>query len=63
MLEARADGHIYICTNAGFSGSCTNYGFNADTCTNFPPGFQDDISSIGPDSGWVCYAYKYVFIS
>lgn len=56
-LEARAaqvDGHIYICTDDNFSGSCTNYGFTANQCSNFPSGFQDNISSVGPDKGWVC---------
>lgn len=63
-LEARAaqvDGHIFICTDDQFSGDCTNYGFVANTCSNFPSEFQDDISSVGPDQGWVCTLFMYVF--
>ena len=62
-LEARADqagavdGHIYICTDDQFSGACINYGFRNNQCSNFPTGFQDDISSVGPDQGWVCSLY------
>lgn len=64
-LEARAaqvDGHIYICTDDNFSGSCTNYGFTANQCSNFPSGFQDNISSVGPDKGWVCTLFMYALL-
>ncbi|PSR76496.1 hypothetical protein PHLCEN_2v8399 [Hermanssonia centrifuga] len=54
---AEADGHIFICTDANWSGSCTDYGFTAGVCSNFPQGFQDDISSLGPDAGWFCNVY------
>lgn len=63
-LEARAaqvDGHIYICTDDNFSGSCTNYGFVANQCSNFSSGFQDNISSVGPDKGWVCTLFMYAY--
>ncbi|PSR74742.1 hypothetical protein PHLCEN_2v9621 [Hermanssonia centrifuga] len=54
---ANADGHIYICTDDNWSGSCENFGFIAYSCSNFPSNFQDDISSVGPDSGWYCTLY------
>ena len=63
ITQARAaevDGHIYICTEGGFSGSCTNYGFFANSCTNFPSGFDNQISSMGPDKGWFCITFVYV---
>lgn len=63
-LEARAaqvDGHIFICTDDQFSGECTNYGFVDNVCSNFPGEFQDDISSFGPDQGWICTLFMYLF--
>ncbi|KAJ6550929.1 hypothetical protein B0H10DRAFT_1802301, partial [Mycena sp. CBHHK59/15] len=48
---------VFICTDANFAGDCTNYGFFADQCSNFPGEFQDDISSFGPDAGWSCTMY------
>ena len=60
-LEARAtqvDGHVFVCTDGGFAGSCTNYGIIANVCSNFPSAFQDNISSIGLDAGWRCNAYS-----
>ncbi|KAJ7152432.1 hypothetical protein C8R46DRAFT_1228661 [Mycena filopes] len=55
--SALVDGHVFICTDANFAGDCTNYGFFADQCSNFPGEFQDDISSFGPDAGWSCTMY------
>lgn len=57
---AEVDGHVYICTDANWSGDCTNYGFYEGVCSNFPAEFQDDISSIGPDGGWKCNFYMFV---
>ncbi|KAJ7853454.1 hypothetical protein B0H13DRAFT_2358902 [Mycena leptocephala] len=60
VLEARVDGHVFICTDVNFSGDCTNYGFFADLCSSFPGEFSDDISSFGPDAGW-CTLYTRFF--
>lgn len=54
---ADVDGHIYICTDANWDGDCDDYGFTDGACSNFPSEYQDDISSIGPDSGWLCTLY------
>ncbi|KAJ7814692.1 hypothetical protein B0H14DRAFT_2603966 [Mycena olivaceomarginata] len=54
---ALVDGHVYICTDANFGGDCTDYGFTNNVCSNLPSEFQDDISSFGPDAGWVCAFY------
>ena len=57
---ADADGGLFVCTNAQFTGNCQNIGFNNGQCVVFPSAFQNDISSLGPDQGWVCNAYMYV---
>ncbi|KAJ7801719.1 hypothetical protein B0H14DRAFT_2615063 [Mycena olivaceomarginata] len=44
-------------TDANFGGDCTDYGFTNNVCSNLPSEFQDDISSFGPDAGWVCAFY------
>lgn len=51
------DAHIFICTDAGWKGQCTNLGFWANDCQNFPSNFQNRISSIGADAGWTCTVY------
>ncbi|KAJ7643188.1 hypothetical protein B0H17DRAFT_1148627 [Mycena rosella] len=53
-LEKRTDGNVYLCTDANFAGDCTNYGFFDSQCSNLPGEFSDDISSFGPDAGWLC---------
>ena len=58
--QARSDGNIYVCTDWNWGGSCTVVGFNNGQCTNFPSGWQDNISSIGPDGGWTCQVFVYV---
>ena len=55
--STEVDGDIFICTDANWSGDCTTYGFFSGVCSNFPPEFQDDISSVGPNPGWSCNLY------
>ncbi|KAF8886539.1 hypothetical protein BD779DRAFT_1673167 [Infundibulicybe gibba] len=55
--SALVDGHLFVCTDANFAGACTNLGFFRGSCSNMPSGFQDNISSWGPDAGWVCITY------
>ncbi|KAF8996354.1 hypothetical protein BDQ17DRAFT_1429799 [Cyathus striatus] len=55
--EALVDGHLFVCTDNDFAGDCSNIGFFNNQCSNFSPEFQDDISSWGPDEGWVCTTY------
>ncbi|THG94153.1 hypothetical protein EW026_g7261 [Hermanssonia centrifuga] len=60
VVETRAaevDGDLYACTDANWAGQCENLGFYNGQCENFPADLQDDISSIGPDAGWVCVLY------
>ncbi|EKM48773.1 uncharacterized protein PHACADRAFT_214668 [Phanerochaete carnosa HHB-10118-sp] len=54
---ADAGGNLFVCADANWQGSCTNIGFGASQCVVFPSGFQNDVSAIGPPSGWVCDAY------
>ncbi|THG97022.1 hypothetical protein EW026_g4914 [Hermanssonia centrifuga] len=63
VVETRAaevDGDIFACTDANWAGQCENLGFFNGQCENFPADLQDDISSIGPDAGWVCVLYMCV---
>ncbi|KAF8886536.1 hypothetical protein BD779DRAFT_1673163 [Infundibulicybe gibba] len=55
--SALADGSLFVCTDANFSGACINLTFFNAVCSNMPSGFQDNISSFGPDPGWVCITY------
>ncbi|KAJ7051485.1 hypothetical protein C8F01DRAFT_1262816 [Mycena amicta] len=54
---ADVDGHVFVCTDVDFAGDCSDYGFVNDVCSNFPPEFQNDISSFGPDQGFECITY------
>ncbi|KAJ7157286.1 hypothetical protein C8R46DRAFT_1040322 [Mycena filopes] len=55
--SALVDGHIFLCTDVNFGGDCVNWGFFDNVCSTFPSEFQDDISSFGPDKGWICTLY------
>lgn len=71
--EAVKTTHLYICTDAGFKGACTNLEVKlGDCCTSTPPSsserrltatdgvgdaWNDKISSVGPDNGIFCAAY------
>ncbi|KAI0755949.1 hypothetical protein BC629DRAFT_1598323 [Irpex lacteus] len=57
-INLKDNGHVYACTNAGWTGRCQNMYFTANQCLNFPSDLQDNISSIGPDGGWLCLAYE-----
>ena len=51
---------VFACTDINFSGNCTLIRFNDAQCQNFPPAFDNEISSISPDSGWACNFFEYV---
>ncbi|KAF8998683.1 hypothetical protein BDQ17DRAFT_1428284 [Cyathus striatus] len=51
---ADVDGNLYVCTDANWGGECT---LTSDECNNMISGFQDNISSFGPDVGWECTTY------
>ncbi|KAF8180624.1 hypothetical protein BJ912DRAFT_980937 [Pholiota molesta] len=59
-LNARAaevDGHLFVCTEINFTGTCGNIAFNVGECTNFNSPFLDSISSLAPDAGFSCTTY------
>ncbi|KAJ3559901.1 hypothetical protein NM688_g51 [Phlebia brevispora] len=60
-VEARAgdsaqyDGYLFVCTAYDWEGSCINIGFYSQSCQNFPSGYDNAISSVGPTQGWNCH--------
>lgn len=58
--EAQFDGHLFVCTDLNWSGACLNIGFYSQVCQNFPSGFDNEITSVGPDSGWNCHLLMFV---
>ncbi|KAI2603652.1 hypothetical protein GGR54DRAFT_644618 [Hypoxylon sp. NC1633] len=55
-VEKRAQHCVYVCTNTDFQGLCQNQCAQAGICYNEPDSFNDQISAIGPDSGY-CRAF------
>lgn len=55
-LSTRADSktNIYICTDPNWAGTCTNMAVTAGKCYNMPAGFDENVSSTGPDEGTFC---------
>jgi hypothetical protein len=62
-FDKRATGHVYLCTDSNFQGSCTNYGVTLGSCSDLPSSFNDNISSFGPDNGLRCCLYEYAEFS
>ncbi|KAI0388063.1 hypothetical protein F5Y04DRAFT_16850 [Hypomontagnella monticulosa] len=56
VMEKRAQHCVYVCTRAEFSGLCENECAQSGVCFNVPSSFNDQISSLGPDSGY-CRAF------
>ncbi|KAI1460460.1 hypothetical protein F4805DRAFT_417573 [Annulohypoxylon moriforme] len=56
VMEKRAQHCVYVCTQAGFQGLCENECAQDNVCYNVPSSFNDQISSLGPDSGY-CRAF------
>ncbi|KAJ6553713.1 hypothetical protein DFH09DRAFT_1166594 [Mycena vulgaris] len=46
-----------VCTDAGFTGSCTVLHGSSGQCVNVPLVFNDNISAVGPDSGQDCFFF------
>ncbi|KAF7798388.1 hypothetical protein EIP86_009609 [Pleurotus ostreatoroseus] len=57
---AQFDGHLFVCIDENWSGACLNIGFYAQQCQNFPSGFDNQITSVGPDQGWQCHLLMFV---
>ncbi|KZL86570.1 hypothetical protein CI238_05631 [Colletotrichum incanum] len=63
-VDNNADGslqaitHLYICSDANFSGRCQNLESNTGQCYNLANGFNDVVSSLGPDQGTSCTIWE-----
>ncbi|KAJ7466008.1 hypothetical protein FB451DRAFT_1402415 [Mycena latifolia] len=60
-LKPRAQGAVFVCANATFAQPCGKFSSVSAECVNFPAAFNDDISSVGPDSGQDCFFFVQVF--
>ncbi|KAJ7256080.1 hypothetical protein C8J57DRAFT_1517812 [Mycena rebaudengoi] len=50
-------GNVRVCTDAGFTGNCQTLNGGSTQCVNVPGGFNDEISSFGPDDGQDCFIF------
>ncbi|GJC83477.1 hypothetical protein ColLi_06315 [Colletotrichum liriopes] len=63
-VDNNADGslqaitHLYICSDANFSGRCQNLESNTGQCYTLGNGFNDVVSSLGPDQGTSCTIWE-----
>ncbi|CAG8978175.1 hypothetical protein HYALB_00011491 [Hymenoscyphus albidus] len=57
VVGKRAITHLYYCQNAGFVQPCDNFEARTGTCYNFINGWNDVVSSAGPDAGTTCTLY------
>ncbi|KAL8665201.1 MAG: hypothetical protein Q9202_002423 [Teloschistes flavicans] len=46
--------HLYVCIDINFGGSCRNLDTTRQACYDFINGFDNSISSLGPDPGTNC---------
>ncbi|KAL8676729.1 MAG: hypothetical protein Q9186_006775 [Xanthomendoza sp. 1 TL-2023] len=49
--------HLYVCIDKGFSGRCQNLESGTNGCYDLGNGFNNAISSLGPDKGITCTIY------
>ncbi|KAJ6586528.1 hypothetical protein DFH09DRAFT_1308544 [Mycena vulgaris] len=56
-LTSRTPGTVFVCANAPWVEPCTKFSGASGECVNFSASFQDDISSVGPDSGQQCFFF------
>ncbi|KAF8199803.1 hypothetical protein K438DRAFT_1966170 [Mycena galopus ATCC 62051] len=57
VISPDTQGNVFVCTDAGFTGSCQVFS-SSGQCVNFPSSFNDDITSVGPDSGQDCFFWN-----
>ncbi|KAJ6544645.1 hypothetical protein DFH09DRAFT_1282314 [Mycena vulgaris] len=50
-------GDVYVCVDPNFVPPCGLFHGANGQCVNFPPPFQHDISSVGPDPGQDCFFF------
>ncbi|KAJ6498663.1 hypothetical protein DFH09DRAFT_1203914, partial [Mycena vulgaris] len=56
-LTSRTPGTVFVCANAPWVEPCTKFSGASGECVNFSASFQDDMSSVGPDSGQQCFFF------
>lgn len=49
--------HLYVCIDKNFGGRCQNLQTVTTGCLDFGNGFNDAITSLGPDKGTTCTIY------
>jgi hypothetical protein len=60
-LTARAAPSVYLCNDRDFTGYCKSISAPSGTCVPLASDFNDKLSSVGPDKGFLCYFFVYVF--
>jgi len=50
--------HLFVCDSANFNGRCENLESNRGQCYNLLNGWNDVISSLGPDQGTTCTLWE-----
>ncbi|KAK2049996.1 hypothetical protein LZ31DRAFT_548814 [Colletotrichum somersetense] len=50
--------HLYICADANFSGRCENLQSTTGQCYNLQNGWNDVVTSLGPDAGTSCTIWE-----
>ncbi|KAJ7172913.1 hypothetical protein C8R43DRAFT_1230977 [Mycena crocata] len=61
-LGTRQQGNVFVCVDAGFQNGCTTLQGSSAQCVNVPGVFNDNISSVGPDSAQDCFFFTSVFL-
>ncbi|KAK5657188.1 hypothetical protein OQA88_3246 [Cercophora sp. LCS_1] len=56
---ARAITHLFVCDSLNFNGRCENLETETGRCYNLFNGWNDVISSLGPDRGTTCTIYEH----
>ena len=60
LIVAPFGTEVQLCTRANFKGDCVSMFVEHDTCTSFPDGFHNSVSSLSLVQGWECTLFKYV---
>ncbi|KAJ7347074.1 hypothetical protein DFH08DRAFT_208777 [Mycena albidolilacea] len=50
-------GNVFVCTNSGFTGTCSVFRGTSGQCIDFTGDFNDGITSVGPDPGQDCFFF------
>ncbi|EHL02133.1 hypothetical protein M7I_1724 [Glarea lozoyensis 74030] len=59
-LDKRDITHLFVCTDANFSGKCQNLATDREVCHFLGNGFDNSISSLGPDNdGTQCCIFEF----